>query len=150
MAKRIEYPTSLHTIEKYIEAFIQRDTLTMQSMRTGDFVLDWVHSDAFEDKPLDQEGANQFWPAWLEGFSEMDYEVTRTIAAESVVVIQWTFTGTHNGPLGPPVFDPPLEPTGRTIRLRGISVYDLEDLLLRRETMYIDLATLWVELGVKE
>lgn len=149
MAKRTDYPTSLHTIEKYIEALIKRDTLTMQAMRTGDFVLDWVHSDAFENQPLDQEGTNQFWPTWFKGFSEMDYEVTRTIAAESVVVLQWTFTGTHDGPLGPPVFDPPLEPTGRTIQLRGISVYDLDEVLLRRETMYIDLATLWVELGVK-
>jgi hypothetical protein len=79
----------------------------------------------------------------------MDYEVTRTIAAETVVVVQWTFTGTHQGTLGTPVLDPPLPPTGRTIRLRGVSVYDLQDLLLQRETMYIDLATLWVEMGVK-
>jgi len=80
----------------------------------------------------------------------MDYEVTRTIAAESVVVIQWTFTGTHDRPLGAPVFDPPLEPTNRTIRLRGVSIYDIKDLLINRETMYIDLATLWVELGIRE
>ena len=80
----------------------------------------------------------------------MDYEVTRTIAAETVVVVQWTFTGTHDGFLGAPVFDPPLSPTSKTIRLRGVSVYDLHDLLLQRETMYIDNATLWVELGVHE
>jgi len=141
-------PTSLHTIEKYINALMEKDNLTMQAMRTADFILDWVHSDAFENRPLDHEQTNQFWPSWFRGFSEMDYEVTRTIAAETVVVVQWTFTGTHDGPLGVPVFDPPLDPTGKTIRLRGISVYDFEEVLIQRETMYIDLATLWVELGV--
>jgi steroid delta-isomerase-like uncharacterized protein len=141
-------PGSLHTIEKYIAALRERDTLTMQAMRTSDFVLDWVHMDAFEDRPLSREQTNEFWPAWFAGFSEMDYEVSRTIAAESVVVVQWTFTGTHDGTLGAPIFDPALEPTGKTIRLRGISVYDFQEVLIRQESMYIDLATLWVELGV--
>jgi steroid delta-isomerase-like uncharacterized protein len=144
------YPSSLPTIEKYIKALVEADTLTMQAMRTSDFILDWVHSDAYENQPLDVEQTNQFWPAWFKGFSEVDYEVTRTVAAESVVVIQWTFTGTHDGPLGPPVFSPPLKPTGRTIRLRGVSIYNIENLLISRETMYIDLATLWVELGIQE
>ena len=143
-------PTSLPTIEKYLDALINQDAITMQAMRTSDFIFDWVHSDAFQNKPMDFEQTNQFWPTWFKGFSEMDYEVTRTIAAESVVVIQWTFTGTHDRPLGAPVFDPPLEPTNRTIRLRGVSVYDIKDLLINRETMYIDLATLWVELGIRE
>ena len=143
-------PGSLQTIEKYITALKARDNLTMEAMRTADFVLDWVHADAFENKPLTRQETNQFWPAWFKGFSEMDYEATRTIAADTVVVVQWTFTGTHDGSLGTPLFDPPLEPTGKTIRLRGVSVYDLDDLLLQRETMYIDLATLWVELGVSQ
>jgi hypothetical protein len=41
-----------------------------------------------------------------------------------------------------------VEPTGKTIRLRGVSVYDIQDELISKETMYIDFATLWVELGV--
>jgi steroid delta-isomerase-like uncharacterized protein len=148
MLNNPQTPTSLHTIEKYLMALMERDNLIMQAMRTSDFTFDWVHSDAFEDQPLDRKQTNQFWPSWFRGFSEMDYEVNRTIAAETVAVVQWTFTGTHDGPLGAPVFDPPLGPTGKTIRLRGISVYDFEEVLIQRETMYIDLATLWVELGV--
>ena len=143
-------PGSLPTIEKYIAALKKGDNLTMEAMRTPDFVLDWVHADAFENKPLTRQEANQFWAVWFKGFSEMDYEATRTIAADTVVVVQWTFTGTHDGVLGNPVFDPPLAPTGRTIRLRGITVFELEEFLLNRETMYIDLATLWVELGVNQ
>ena len=166
-------PASLAIIGKYTAAIMARDSDTMQALRAENFVLDWVHADAFEDQPLTREQTDQFWPAWFQGFTQVDYEVTRTIAAETVVVIQWTFTGTHDGPLGPPLFEKPLDHTGKTIRLRGISVYDLETgggiggtmhrtptddhdptdhrettARISRETMYIDLATLYVELGV--
>ena len=142
------YLPSLDLINQYVTALYSRDTGGMETLRSHDFVLDWVHGDAFASAPLTQEETSQFWPTWFTAFVEMDFEVTRTIAAESVVVTQWTFTGTHAGILGVPVFDPPQEPTGKTITIRGISVYDIHEGLIQKETMYIDLATLWVELGV--
>lgn len=148
MSEEIPKLPSLELIANYTSALCERDNATMQTLRSPDFMLDWVHSDAFANKPLSKKETSQFWPAWFLAFSEMDYEVTRTIAAENVVVTQWTFTGTQENPLGAPVFDPPLESTGKTIRLRGVSVFDIESGLIQKETMYIDLATLWVELGV--
>lgn len=139
---------SLLLITQYVTAMRARDTTTMQSLRSPDFILDWVHSDAFANNPITYEMANQFWSIWLDAFSEMDYEIMRTIAADNVVVTQWVFTGTQAGPLGPPVFNTPVESTGKTIRLRGISVYDIRAGMIQKETMYIDFATLWVELGV--
>ena len=41
-----------------------------------------------------------------------------------------------------------MDATGKTIRLRGVSVFDLHQGLIQRETLYLDLATLFVELGV--
>jgi steroid delta-isomerase-like uncharacterized protein len=139
---------SLPLINDYVSALLEKDTKAMQQLRSADFVLDWVHGDAFENQPLTQEETSQFWPVWFAAFSEMDYEITRTIAAEDVVVSQWVFTGTHDGVLGAPVFDPPQQPSEKTIRIRGVSVYDIHDGQIQKETMYIDLATLWVELGV--
>ena len=143
------YPAlpSIGLITQYITALRARDSAAMQSLRSPDFMLDWVHNDAVASAPSTHKVADQFWPVWFSAFPEMDYEVARTIAAENVVVIQWDFTGTQAGPLGLPVFDPPLEQTGKTIRLRGISVYDIQAGFIAKETMYIDLATLWVELG---
>jgi steroid delta-isomerase-like uncharacterized protein len=148
MTELPSYLPSLDLIDNYISALREKNTPAMKNLRSANFVLDWVHSDAFRNQPLTQEETSQFWPVWFAAFSEMDYEVTRTVAAESVVVSQWIFTGTHDGVLGSPVFDPPQQPTGKTIRIRGISVYDIKDSQIQRETMYIDLATLWVELGV--
>jgi steroid delta-isomerase-like uncharacterized protein len=121
----------------------------MASLRADEFVLDWVHGDAFQNLPLSRTETDQFWPAWFSGFPEMDYEVNRTIAAAEVIVVQWTFTGTHSQVLGPPIFNPPVEATGRTVQLRGVSIYDVHNGAIDRETTYLDLATLMVELGVE-
>jgi steroid delta-isomerase-like uncharacterized protein len=121
----------------------------MKALRSPGFMLDFVHGDASDAEPLSADDTMQFWSAWFVAFPELDYQVTRTIASESVVVTQWTFTGTNSGPLPPPVVDGQTEPFGKTIRLRGVSIYDLGDGLIQRETAYLDLATLMVELGVE-
>lgn len=139
---------SLEVASNYVAALAAGDTDRMNVLRTPDFELDFVYSDASESGPLSSEETKEFWPSWLVGFPEMDYEVTRTIAAEEVVVMQWVFTGTHSQPLGPPIFEPPVPPSGRTIMIRGVSIYDINENLIKRETTYMDLATLMVELGV--
>ena len=139
---------SLEIASNYVAALAAGDTDRMNVLRTPDFELDFVYGDASESGPLSSEETKEFWPSWLVGFPEMDYEVTRTIAAEEVVVMQWVFTGTHSHPLGPPIFEPPVPPTGRTIMFRGVSIYDINGGLIKRETTYMDLATLMVELGV--
>jgi steroid delta-isomerase-like uncharacterized protein len=140
---------ALEVTSRYVAALAARDFEGMNALRGPDFALDFVYGDASESGPLSSEETKQFWPSWLSGFPEMDYEITRTIAAEDVVVTQWIFTGTHSDRLGPPIFDPPVGPTGRTIMFRGVSVYDIDDGLIQLETTYLDLATIMVELGVE-
>jgi len=141
--------SSLEITSQYVAALASGDTERMNVLRTPDFELDFVYGDASESRPLSSDETKQFWPSWLVGFPEMDYEVTRTIAAEDVVVMQWVFTGTHSQALGPPIFEPPVPPSGRTIMIRGVSIYDISENLIKRETTYMDLATLMVELGVE-
>lgn len=148
MTETISDLRSLEIITQYITALRARDNTAMQSLRSPEFVIDWVHNDAFANNLATQDAANHFWSTWFAAFPEMDYEITRTIAGEYVVVTQWIFTGTQSGPLGAPISEIPLEPTGKTICLRGISVYDIYAGLIHKETIYIDFATLWVELGV--
>lgn len=131
-----------------MDAMQRGDMVAMQSLWADDYVLDWVHADAFEDPLSTRERMAQFWPVWLGGFTVYDYEVTRTVAAENLVVIQWIFTGTHTNPIGAPVFDDPLQPRHRTVRFRGVSFLDIENGKIGKETIYLDLATLYVELGV--
>ncbi len=141
-------PSAFDVVAEYSAALAARDSERMNALHSPDFVLDWVYGDAFEEHPQSAEEATKFWPSWFAGFPEMDYEITRTIAGEDVVVTEWVFTATNSGPLNPPVFEKPTEATGRTIRIRGASVYDVSDGLIQRETTYMDLASLMVELGV--
>ncbi len=141
--------SALQVVSQYVAAVAAGDSKRMDSLRSPEFVLDFVYQDAFEGDSLSVEEAQAFWPSWFAAFPEMDYQVTRTIAAEKVVVTQWVFTGTHAAPLGPPVFERRVEPTGRTIRYRGVSIYDTSAGLIQREVIYSDLATVLVELGVE-
>jgi steroid delta-isomerase-like uncharacterized protein len=140
---------SLEIVSKYVAALGARDSASMHALRSPTFVLDFVHGDAFHDEPLSADTIKEFWSAWFAGFPDMDFEGTRTVAAENVVIIQWIFTGHNTGPLEPPISGRHIDATGRTIRLRGVSVYDISEGLIQRETLYMDFATLWVELGVE-
>jgi steroid delta-isomerase-like uncharacterized protein len=144
-----DHPSAFEIVSQFVAALAAQDTETMKSLHAKDYVVDWVYGDAFENPPSSAEESAGFFPAWFIGFDEIDYEVKRTIAAEEVVVTEWVFTGTHTGPLGPPVFEERLDPTGRTIQFRGVTIYDVREGLIQRETIYMDLATLMVELGVR-
>jgi predicted ester cyclase len=143
-----KHPTSLEAVSGYVSALAAGDSEGMDAFRAPDYLLDLVQRDAFEQGSLSHQETRAFWPSWFASFPDMDYQVTRTIAADAVVVTQWVFMGTNIGPLTAPVFGRDLEPTGRTIRLRGVSIYDVHEGLVRHETLYLDLATLFVELGV--
>ena len=141
-------PSALEIVAEYSAAIAAGDTEKMKSLHASDYLLDWVYADAFENSPRTAQETAKFWPSWFAGFPDMDYEVTRTIAALEVVIVQWVFTGTNSGPLGPPAFRELVEPTGRTIQFRGVTVYDVTDGLICCEATYMDLATLMVELGI--
>ncbi|MGI9529997.1 MAG: ester cyclase [Acidimicrobiia bacterium] len=141
------HPSALEVVSQLVSAMAVQDSEAMQSLHAQDYVVDWVYGDAFRNPPASAEESAAFFPAWFIGFDDIDYEVKRTIAAETVVVTEWVFTGAHVGPLGPPVFEEQLDPTGRTIQFRGVTVYDVGEGLIQRETIYMDLATLIVELG---
>jgi steroid delta-isomerase-like uncharacterized protein len=144
-----DVPASVHVVAQYAAALGARDGEQMAALRAPDFVLDYVHRDASGSDPLPAQATQGFWTAWFTGFPEMDFEVTRTIAADRVAVLQWTLTGTHSGPLDATAFGRHVESTGRTISLRGVSIFDIDEGLIQHETLYIDFATLWVELGVE-
>ena len=141
--------TALEVASRYSSAIAEGDNDRIIALRSSDFILDFVHTDAEGPDQVSDEVTRTFWPTWLSAFPEYDWQVTRTIAAEAVVVTQWVFSGTHGAIIKPPIFDTPLEATGRTISIRGVSFYDIRDGLIERETLYIDLATLIVELGAE-
>lgn len=123
----------------------------LAALRAAEGVTDWVHRDTVAAKPLAREQVRAFYQTFFQAFPDLDFEVTRTIVAEEVVVLEWLFSGSNHGPLLPPAFTRLAhhEPTGKTAQLRGVSVLDLQDGQIERETVYLDQATLLGELGVR-
>ena len=142
--------SALNIVTQYASAIIARDTESMHALRSKDCVTDWVHEDAFMYRPDTAEEATDRYRALFNAIPDLDLEVKRTIAAEEVVVQEWTITGTNTGPIVPPLLrNDSAEATGNSISLRGISVFDIKDGLIIRETVYVDNATWAVELGVE-
>ncbi|MBA2597454.1 MAG: ester cyclase [Chloroflexia bacterium] len=76
------------------------------------------------DFGLGREGFRRQWRKWQDAFADLHFEIEEMIAEGDTVVARWTLTGTHRGPfLG-------IAPTGRTIRVGGMSLDHLQDGIL--------------------
>ncbi len=140
--------TALDVISEYTQALADRNVDGMISLRSERYVRDFAHMDVFNRGPVSSSESQRFWHALFAAFPELDYEVSCTLAAEDVVATRWTFTATNSGPVSPPIVPSPLAATGRTVRIRGATFHDVANGLIERETIYTDLSTLFVELGV--
>jgi steroid delta-isomerase-like uncharacterized protein len=73
------------------------------------------------DFGMGREGFTRQWRQWQAAFSDLHFEIEEMVAEGDTVVARWTLTGTHTGPfLG-------LAPTGRAIRVGGMSMDHLRD-----------------------
>jgi steroid delta-isomerase-like uncharacterized protein len=77
-------------------------------------------------------------------FPDFHVTVEERLAGESVVMIEWTATGTHDGEfLGDP-------PTDREFEITGVSKILIEDGKVREERLYYDLGEMLEQLGLPE
>ena len=76
------------------------------------------------DFGIGREGFKRQWRKWREAFPDLHFEIEELVAEGDTVVSRWTLTGTHTGPfLG-------IAPTGRAVRIGGMSLDHLRDGLL--------------------
>ena len=87
----------------------------------------FIAEDAAGNDPdfgIGREGFKRQWRRWREAFPDLHFQVEEMVAEGDTVVSRWTLTGTHTGPfLG-------IAPTGRSIRVGGMSLDHLQDGLL--------------------
>ncbi|MFN8590953.1 MAG: ester cyclase [Thermomicrobiales bacterium] len=71
-----------------------------------------------------REGFKAQWRQWMDAFPDLHFAIEEMVAEGDTVVARWTLTGTHQGPfLG-------IAPTGRKIRVAGMSLDHLRDGIL--------------------
>jgi steroid delta-isomerase-like uncharacterized protein len=114
-----------------------------------DAVLSYYTEDVyFEDvtvpEPcLGKAAMRDFMAIFYRGFPDLHIEVKHCVACGSdTVVAEYDLIGTHDGEfLGH-------EATGRSFRIKAVSVYVHDGSLFTRETVYYDSASLFGQLGL--
>jgi steroid delta-isomerase-like uncharacterized protein len=138
-------PQALTNIAKaLIEAYNDRNWEKAKASITPDFVYDEV---ATRRKLTGADETLEAWKGWAQAFPDSKGSFQGThVAEDGTVVLEVTWTGTHQGPLQTP--KGPIAPTGRRIEIRACAVVEIAGEKARTQRHYFDMATLLQQIGV--
>jgi steroid delta-isomerase-like uncharacterized protein len=102
----------------------------------------------FEDVTVPQPCRNKaemrdFMAVFYRGFPDLHIDVRSCVACDgNTVVAEYDLMGTHSGEFVGHA------PTGKSFRIKAVSVYEHDGELFNRETVYYDSASLFGQLGL--
>jgi len=134
---------------QYAAARAAQQEERLHLLRAGRYQLDVVFLDAYGVAPPTEAEGTDLYRALFSACPDGELAVTRTIEGAELVVQERTFSGAQTGRAEHWALRGRMheQPTGSPVRLRGVSLYDISGGLIQRETIYLDQATLLVELG---
>ena len=94
-----------------------------------------------------REAIRAYFQAGDKPFSDVTIENSRMIEEGDTVVAEWTWRGTHTGPLPMPD-GTELPATGRTIENPGVSIFTVRDGKIAVEHDFFDNAAMMSQLGL--
>ena len=101
----------------------------------GPDIPDGIHGrDAYENY------AKEVVPA----FPDLRLSVDDVLASDEVVMVEWTWTGTHEGEFEG------IAPTGREVEIRGMTKAVIADGKIQEERGYYDLQDFLAQLGITD
>jgi len=111
------------------DAFIAHDVDGILAAWHPDGIQDWVALGIFRG----HDEIRELFKGVFAATPDLEATVERVIADDRFCVVQWRSRGTHDGAafMG-------IEPTGRSIELRGVDVMEAEEGLVVRNTVYYD------------
>jgi steroid delta-isomerase-like uncharacterized protein len=93
-----------------------------------------------------KDAASAYNAPFLTAFSDLHFEVLRTVVEGDTVVYVWNATGTHDGPLALPSGTVP--PTGKRGVVPGALIATVKDGKIIREETYWNQVELLTQLGL--
>jgi steroid delta-isomerase-like uncharacterized protein len=127
-----------------IEAYNDRNWDRAKASITPDFVYDEI---ATGRKLTGADAALEAWKGWAQAFPDSKGSFQGThVSDDGTVVLEVTWTGTHQGPLQTP--KGAIAPTGRRIEVRACAVVEVAGEKARAQRHYFDMATLLQQIGV--
>jgi steroid delta-isomerase-like uncharacterized protein len=115
-----------------------------------------VHASVTPDCLYDEVATNRkttgvkdtiaLWQGWARAFPDSKATFENQFVAETTVVLELTWRGTHTGPLPTPHGE--IAPTGKTIEFRACQVIEVSGERAKTIRQYFDMTTLLRQLGV--
>lgn len=109
------------------------------SAHPEDYVDDFVAIGEFRGK----EAVRAFFDELFAAMPDFDISVERVVADEGAVAVKWRAEATFS--------DAPFQgirPTGRRVTLRGVDFFEIEDGLIKRNTIFYDGASFARQVGM--
>lgn len=117
--------------------------------RNLDQIVERGHPDSYTDDFVavgEFHGRDQvrgFFAELFAAFPDFEFTVERVIADSEAVAVKWQATGTFSGDRFQGI-----EPTGKSVLVRGCDVFEIEDGWIRRNTVFYDGATFARDIGM--
>jgi steroid delta-isomerase-like uncharacterized protein len=97
--------------------------------------------------PMTKAQNRMYNEGFLTAFPDGHFELTLTVAQGDYVVMHWTATGTHTGPMATPSGST-IPPTGKSARLTGSSTFEIKNGKLAHAWTFWDMTSLLGQLGL--
>jgi steroid delta-isomerase-like uncharacterized protein len=104
-----------------------------------DYVDDIVAIGEFRGK----EAVRGFFDELFAAIPDFELSIERTVAEGDAVAVKWRATGTFRGGRFQGI-----EPTGKAVEIRGVDFFEVEDGLIRRNTVFYDGASFARQIGL--
>jgi steroid delta-isomerase-like uncharacterized protein len=92
------------------------------------------------------DGWREAYDFWIDAFPDGKVKITRAVATDTFVVVEYDGSGTHDGPLTTPEGE--ISPTGRRADTKFCDVVEVRNEKITRIHSYFDAATLMRQLGI--
>ena len=126
-------------VRKELEALNRQDVEGVMAFYTDDVVFD----DISLPEPLrGADAMREFMQGMYAAFPDLHVELRSLFGEEKIVAAEYDLIGTHKGEMEGHA------PTGKTFRVRALSVYEYDGRLFTRETFYWDSASMLGQLGL--
>jgi steroid delta-isomerase-like uncharacterized protein len=134
-----EQTTQERVLEEWGQQWSAHSLDGLLALHTDDVVLeDVARGAAFHGK----DELRAYAEAFFAGYPDVTFEVTSRFAAGGQGGAEWIMRGTHLGDR------PGLPATGKSVEVRGASIFEFADGKIRRCSEYWDMSTLLKQLGL--
>lgn len=126
-------------IDAYFDHWNSHDGLALARL----FASGGTYEDPTTTTPLSANALPDYVDALVSAFPDLRFERTSTVVQGVRAVVEWVMRGTNQGELRPGV-----EPTGKTVALRGADVFELSGNEITRVVGYFDQKTMVEQIGL--